>query len=291
MDVYKIITDRIIKQLEQGTIPWRKVWNGKESMPKNGSTGKEYRGINVFMLALSGSTHPEWFTFNQIKALGGSVKKGAESNIVCYFNFLDSPQETEEVSSDKMPVNPNRVAFLKYYRVFNFEQTEGISSEWDPKSLSRFEKIKNCEDVIEGYLDKPEIRHSDYGRCYYKKSLDYVHMPKPEFFESTKDYYSVLFHELGHSTGHEKRLNRKSLTKKTKFGSSAYSKEELIAEMTQAFLSGHCGIDTQKNQDLSASYIKGWLSKLKNNKRLVITAATQAQKSTDYILKREGKLN
>ena len=127
----------------------------------------------------------------------------------------------------------------------------------------------------------PEITHQSQPACY-SPLLDVVNMPRPESFDTPENYYSTLFHELTHSTGHESRLNRKGITDPVRFGSHSYSKEELIAEMGSAFLSGHCGIE-DRILDNSAAYINGWLGRLRNDPKLVVMAAAKAQKSSDYI--------
>jgi len=130
--------------------------------------------------------------------------------------------------------------------------------------------------------NKPEIRHGK-AEAYYKPALDLINMPRKTLFESDEEYYSVLFHELNHSTGHTSRLNRKSFAEVTPFGSEDYSKEELIAEMGAAYLCAHCNIDNKVINN-STAYIQNWLSELRNDKRLIITTAAAAQKSADYIL-------
>ena len=169
---------------------------------------------------------------------------------------------------------------MRYYSVFNLEQTEGLDI---PKPQTRdFPPIKKAEQVIHEMPSAPVIEHNQ-PQAYYQPSDDVVNMPKSNLFESDEEYYSTLFHELSHSTGHESRLNRDEISKISPFGSHDYSKEELVAEMGSAFLCGCCGIEpsTIENQ---AAYIQNWLTKLQRNKKWLIYAAAKAQKAADFIL-------
>jgi len=275
MDVYTIITDRIIKQLEQGTIPWRKPWNTAEGMPKNLISGKEYRGINVFLLASNGYASPYWVSFKQVSSLGGTVNKGEKGTPVVYWNWI----EKEDPETQK----PKKIPFIRYYTVFNVQQTSGIPSEKIPQpeeNVKEFSPIDEADKIKQSFHDCP-IKHGS-NRAFYRPSDDEIGMPDPERFDTPEEYYSTLFHEMTHSTGHKTRLDREGC-KTVNFGSDTYSKEELTAEMGAAFLSAISGI-VDKTLDNSAAYIQGWLSRLKKDKKVVIYAASQAQKSTDHIM-------
>lgn len=277
--VYEIITNTVIEKLEQGNIPWHKPWSGG-AFPKNLISKKEYRGINVFLLAAQGYASPYWLSFKQVKQVGGKVRKGEKSTIVVFWKPVEVTETDKETGEKKKKTIP----FLRYYRVFNTEQCEGI----DPKKVptievnSDFQPIEACEKTVAEMQDKPNIRHEE-NRAYYSPLQDFVNMPKKEYFKKEEFYYSVLFHELGHSTGHESRLARKANDGWGFFGSESYSKEELVAEMTAAFL---CGIHQIEMEtiDNSAAYIKSWLSKLQDDPKMVVLAAAQAQKASDYIL-------
>lgn len=277
--VYQIITDQIIKRLEQGVIPWHKPWIGVDC-PANLISKKEYKGINVFLLAVQNYSSPYWLTFNQCKQLGGMVKKGAKSTMIVFWKLnkgYEIDKETGEKRSKMIPI-------LRYYRVFNVEQCENINPDKIPEVNQNpdFEPLEVCEAVIDNMPNRPDIKHEE-SRAYYHPRFDFVNMPKRESFDTEAFYYSVLFHELGHSTGHKSRLDRPGITGGTYFGSCDYSKEELVAEMTAAFLCGHCQIE-QQTIDNSAAYIKSWLKSLKNDPKMVVQAAAQAQKASDYIL-------
>ncbi len=276
-NVYEIITDRITKQLEAGTVPWQKPWIGGSA--QNLVSKKEYRGINPFLLACAGYASPYWVSYKQAQDLGGTVKKGEKGFPVVFWKWLDKKdpdaQEGEISSRDK------RVPMLRYYTVFNAEaQCEGVKT---PATETRtFVPIHACATVVCGYKNGPTIDHAE-PRAYYRPGTDSINMPKPELFRSPEEYYSTIFHEMTHSTGHANRLNRSTLTDMCPFGSTNYSKEELVAEMGAAFLCGHAGIEN-KTIDNSAAYLASWLKQLRKDPKLVILAAAQAQKASDHIL-------
>jgi len=278
MKVYEIITDRITEKLEQGCVPWHQPWAGNSEYPKNLITKKEYRGINVFMLACAGFTSPFWASYKQIKELGGAVNKGKKGWPVVFWKFMDEDDSEE---------NKKHIPLLRYYTVFNIDQTSGIDEKKIPETAAKYnemEKLAQCEAVVLAMPQRPEITYNDQRGASYTHSKDRVNMPQMEAFDGAEEYYSTLFHELTHSTGHESRLNRKGIISGTAaFGTKEYSKEELIAEMGAAFLCGHCQIDN-KTIDNSAAYIKSWLKQLKDDPKMVILAAAQAQKAADFIL-------
>lgn len=270
---YQVITDRIMELLEQGAVPWHKPWSGGgEAM--NLVSKRPYRGINRFLLNVAGYATPYWLTLNQANKLGGKIKKGSNSTPVVFWKLLE--KEDEKTGEKKeLPV-------LRYYRVFNLEQTEGIEgTPTEELEEQEFTPIERCERLVASMPNPPRLQHLRQS-AWYRPSQDLVNLPKPESFESSEEYYSTLFHELAHATGHETRLKRPTLTDMAPFGSTNYSKEELVAEMTAAFLCGATGIDNI-TIDNSAAYLNGWLKKLKKDNKLVVHAAAQAQKAADYI--------
>ncbi|MDA2931250.1 zincin-like metallopeptidase domain-containing protein [Acidobacteria bacterium AH-259-O06] len=279
MKAYEVITNKIIERLEQGTIPWHQPWSAE--MPKNLITKKAYRGINVFLLGSMGYANPYWLSFKQAKQLGGHVRRGEHSTPVVFWKWLE--KDTGEVNEDGEPII-KRVSVLRYYNVFNVDQCEDIPAEKIPplENGREFHPIKEAENTVQVMPQRPKIEHRD-AQAYYRPSSDTVNMPQPELFQSSEEYYSTLFHELTHSTGHQSRLNRLDTDNLAPFGSKDYSQEELVAEMGAAFLCGHCRIENQ-TMDNSAAYIQGWLRRLRNDKRMVVFAAAQAQKAADYIL-------
>ena len=281
-DAYQVITDRIVAQLERGVVPWQKPWRGGEQMPRNLISGRDYRGVNVFLLHAMSYESPYWLTYKQASELGGHVKKGERACPVVFWKRLQVADMTEPTGNKAIP-------FLRYYSEFNVAQSEDIPADKIPvQSVTKREHcpIAAAESIVAAMPKLPEIKHGG-GRACYSPSLDCVTMPVPERFQSGQDYYSVLFHELTHSTGHASRLNRKGISGEegewSAFGSTPYAKEELVAEMGAAFLSGQAGI-VERTLDNSAAYVQAWLARLKEDRRLIVQAAAAAQKAADFIL-------
>jgi antirestriction protein ArdC len=270
--VYQLITDRIIKTLEAGTIPWRKPWSGS-SGSMNLISKKEYRGVNRFLTDCAPFSSKYWLTFKQAKQLGGQVKKGSKSTPVIYWNMIKK--------QDSKTGKEKTIPFLRYYNVFNVEQTTVEAPEESGPTID-FQPIEKAESIVQGYKDSPEIEFKEQA-AFYRPANDSINMPKPETFTSPEEYYSTLFHEMTHSTGHESRLKREGITNLNFFGSHSYSKEELVAEMGAAFLCSECKIE-QKILDNSAAYIQSWLRKLRNDNKLLISASGQAEKAAKHIL-------
>lgn len=276
--VYDVVSARIITLLEAGTVPWQKSW--KSGTARNLLSQKPYRGINAFLLPCAGYCSPFWLTYKQAKQLGGHVRKGESGCPIVFWNW----REREDSESGDVA----RIPFVRYYTGFNLEQCEGIPAEKIPQAEAfqpreDVSPIAACEAVVSGMPNPPELEFSGNQPCYMP-TVDRVQIPAAEWFISDAEYYSTLFHELTHATGHEKRLKRAGIGEgAAAFGSETYSREELVAEMGAAFLCGHTGIEN-RTIDNSASYIAGWLKRLRNDSKLVVTAAAQAQKAADYIL-------
>ena len=278
--VYEVITNRIIKQLESGVAPWQKPWRvrGRNGLPRNLVTGHEYRGVNLWMLLSSGYASLYWLTFRQARELEGHVRDGERGFPIVYWKF----GKRDVQDGDELVQKPS--VLCRYYTVFNVEQCEGlrIRPSEPSKDESQPQPIETCERVITDWQQRPTIRHG--GDCAsYNKILDLVQIPERSCFNCAEEYYSTLFHEVTHSTGHPTRLNRSSLTDFERWGDATYSKEELVAELGAAFLSGYCGIENRTISN-STAYLANWLGALKNDSRLVIVAASQAQKAADSIL-------
>jgi antirestriction protein ArdC len=270
MNVYEIVTERIMEKLESGVIPWRKPWVNANAV--NWVTQKPYRGINTMLLDPG-----EYATFKQIEEAGGKVKKGAKSQIVVFWKWLE---KEEDGKIEQIPL-------LRYYRVFEINtQVEGLESKREVETFEH-DPIEEAENIFQGYINCPTYSYRP-GRAYYVPSQDHINVPPMADFKNVDEFYCTMFHEMIHSTGHKSRLNRKGIETVAAFGSETYSKEELVAEMGAAMLCGMAGIDSS-TIDNSASYIKSWLRALKDDSRLVIQAASQAQKSADYILGVENK--
>jgi len=264
-DIYSEITNKMISSLKSGTVPWKKNW--QSSLPKNLSTDKEYRGINLLILMNTDFGTPYWMTFKQAKSLGGSIRKGEKGTRIVFWKLVEKGEDDEFA----------KFAIIRQYTVFNLDQTEGIEKPVEE------EKNLSCEKVVENYpLPQPSFR---FGKPSYSPKRDVVSIPNISDFNSSDDYYSTLFHELAHSTGHKERLDRGFEDSSLSFGSEDYSKEELIAEFSSSFICAKVGIET--NFDNSASYIASWLKVLKKDPKIVVQAAQKAQKVADFILGKE----
>ncbi|HRH03426.1 MAG TPA: zincin-like metallopeptidase domain-containing protein [Bacteroidia bacterium] len=273
-DIYQIVTNHIIEKLEKKIVPWQQPWTDS-GLPRNLVSKKPYKGINVWLLNSLNYSQNYFLTFNQIKELGGSVKKGEKSQLVVFWKWLEKEDEkTKEVK--KTPL-------LKYYTVFNIDQCTGIPKEKLPvKEERQNNPIEACEKVINEMPKKPIIQHNEQ-RAFYHTGEDYVNMPKLDSFVSIERYYGTLFHELVHATGHSERLNRKELLEQKGPQTRDYAIEELTAEMGASYLKSYTGIPHQNFED-NIAYIQHWLEKLKKDKKFIVHASGQAQKAVDYIL-------
>ncbi len=275
MTAYERITERIVRLMEEGTIPWHKPWKVTTGLPRNLVTQKPYRGINPFLLLAMSYESPHWLTFRQAIQLGGSVKKGEKSCPVVFWK----PLEVTDKESDKV----EKIPLLRLYHVFNVAQCEGLKNTPVPDDNSVV--MTTATEIVAGMPRPPILKHG-LTAAYYSPSNDTVGMPELKRFDNEEAYHGALFHELVHSTGHEKRLNRQSITERNGFGSDPYCKEELIAELGSAFLCSQAGI-VERTIDNSAAYLQGWLKQLKNDQTLIVYTAGQAQKAADFILNRK----
>lgn len=281
-NVYDTITERIIKQLESGTAPWHKPWasRGDSGLPRNLRTLKPYRGINVWILMSAGFSSPYFLTYKQAQELGGNVSKGEKGLPVVFWKFGEYEQDNKVTGETEK----HDSVLVRYYTVFNASQCENLQviPVAPPDTHLDIPAIDLCEQIVDAWSTRPTIKH-DGDKASYHKVLDYINMPSRNAFESGEEYYSTLFHEMTHSTGHPKRLNRATLTDFERFGDGNYSREELVAEMGAAFLCGFNGIENRTIGN-SAAYLASWLKVLKEDHRMVIVAASQAQKAVDHIL-------
>ncbi len=277
ISVYEIVTARIIDELEKGRIPWEKPWTGVSG--RNGawsrSTGKAYSLINQMLLGRPG----EYITPKQCREAGGHIRKGEKSSIVVFWKQFET-KETAEDGTEKVV----RVPVLRYYSVFHIDQCEGVEAKYTPDSVGAFDPIAEAEALAVGYSarESVSIRHSVSDQAFYSPSGDYISLPLREQFPDTAEYYSTLFHEVVHSTGHSSRLNR--LNTRAWFGNEEYSKEELCAEIGAAAILNHLGIETGKSFRNSAAYIQSWLKALKNDPKMIVSASGKADKAVAYIL-------
>lgn len=275
MNVYEIVSAKIIEQLESGVAPWRKPW--KTELPCNLISGKPYRGINPFLLMPAGFGSRYWLTYAQAVKLGGHVRKGERSSLVTFWKVGEEKIIRDANGNERT----SRPFLLRYYNVFNVEQTEGIADKLGLGNASpRIANLEQCDAIVAGMPNKPAITQD--GRAWYRPSTDTVGIPSRTAFDSPEVYYATLFHELAHSTGHSSRIGREGIETLNTFGSESYSKEELVAEMGSAMLCGVTGIDPSTIAN-SAAYLKSWIDALRGDSKLIISAASQAQKACDFI--------
>ena len=283
--VFDIVTEKVTELLDKGTIPWRKPWTGKDNIVKPVNvTGREYNGINYFLLSCLGYETPVFLTFKQIQDRGGKIKDGEEKKHfpVFFWAFNKYNKDAKGNATEE-----RTVPICRYYLVWNIEQTTcELPAKLKDQTVERvqnFGTIEAAETIVANYENGPTIKVKDgSNRACYCPTTDIVSVPHKDQFTSLEEYYSTLFHELSHSTGHGSRLNRKEVVSPTFFGSHDYSVEELVAEMGAAFLCNHAGI--HNTLDNSAAYINGWLSKLKSDPKMLMTAAGRAQKAFERIV-------
>jgi antirestriction protein ArdC len=295
--IHHLVTQRMIAALERGTIPWRKPWQAATGQPRAMSTGQPYRGVNVFLLALTaaeeGYASPFWGTYRQIAGLGGQVRRGGHSTLVVFFKRHQVSVEQNAVGRDEEPREPwvKTVPVLRYFRVFNAAQADHLPDRFYPASGEQ-SQIDEPQTVLNGYLARggPRLLHVAGDRADYHPATDTIRLPLRAQFRTPEAYYATAFHEAGHSTGHPARLNRPGIAAFDHFGSGQYAREELIAQMTSSLMCAQTGIDTPDTFTNSASYIGGWLHALNDDKRLVITAAACAQRASDLINPPERQL-
>lgn len=280
--VYEMVTDRIIKQLEYGIIPWEKPWTGVRSGAYNRVSKKSYSLLNQMLLSKEG----EWATFKQWTDLGGKIKKGEKSEIIVFWKVLP----VEEVQEDGTKII-KQIPLLKYINVFHISQVKGVKP-LQKEELNDIEPIEKAENVLNDYWKREQItvEHIKGDKAFYSPIRDYIQLPLFEQFKDANEYYSTAFHESVHSTIKESRCNRteERKTKLVAFGSEEYSKEELVAELGSANLMNIIGIETKKSFRNSSAYIQNWLSVLRNDVKFIVSASSKAEKAVNYILNIEA---
>ena len=288
MNTYEIVTERIISLLEQGAIPWRRPWSSAGA-PRNLVSKKQYRGVNFFLLSATKYASPFWLTLKQANEIGGSVRKGERSQIVVFWRVDETSNSMNESDPEMLEADEkNRRRFvLRYYRLWNMEQCDlphGVLDKLPKIQTYQHETIEAAERIIANMPNPPDIEFAG-TKAFYSPTADRITLPPRELFSSAEELYATLNHEESHAAGHPKRLNRKSIAEAAPFGSPAYGFEELIAEMSAAYLCAEAGISPAVIAN-EAAYIHGWLARLRSNERMVVTAAAQAQRAADYILNR-----
>jgi antirestriction protein ArdC len=278
-DIYESITARFIERLEQGTVPWQKPW-----LPaSNVVSGRSYRGINALILSLAEADTPFWMTYKQATELGGCIRKGEKSMPVIYWKLLDKRDEKGEVIlNDKG--EPEQIPLVRWSCVFNLDQTTGIKQLPHKEPEAEREYGVSAAEKIVGNCGVPIVRAPADQIAAYDPSEDKIYMPGKGHFRSEAHYYHTVFHELTHATGHSSRLNREGVVQADRFGSERYAREELIAELGASFLMNDVGLLGEAHFENSAGYLKNWISRLKENPKLLVQASSAAQKAHDYLV-------
>ncbi|AKG68254.1 DNA primase [Serratia fonticola] len=308
VDLFQVVTDKIIAVLEKGTSPWRKPWRtvagGMSGLPANAITGRAYSGINVLLLwidaADKGFTSHRWLTFKQAQDAGGNVRKGEKSTLVTLFKPFEK-KETDEQGRPMFDEQGNAVVsqrnFMTSFHLFNVEQCENLPEKLlTPVSVAGdteetpeqhdIERIQRAEQVVACSGVPVVHRHQD--QAFYSPRADRITVPEAVQFNSPADYYSTLLHELVHSTGHISRLAREGITSSSRrFGEPVYAFEELVAEIGSAFLCAEVGIQGDVQHE---SYIASWLKALKEDKKVIFQASRFAREAFEYLILREQAL-
>ena len=275
VNVYQIVTDRIITELENGIIPWEKPWTGVRSGAYSRATGRPYSVLNQLLLRKPG----EYLTFKQATEAGGSVRKGEKASLVVFWK----PLPVKEKTKDGKEVT-KIVPLLRYYHVFHIDQCDGVKPRFTEDDLKPVDPIAEAEAVLADYSTRAHVPiiNEKGDRAYYSPARDEIHLPLREQFPKVAEYSSTAFHESVHSTGHEKRLNRLSNT--AHFGSEESSKEELVAEVGAAILMNEMGLETVSSFHNSAGYIQNWLTVLRHDSKMIVSAAGKAEKAVRLIM-------
>ena len=274
---YEEITNKIIEQLKNGCVPWEQPWFG-QSQAISYATGKAYSFLNQLILGFTGG---EYLTWNQIQQHKSFLRKGSKGHRVFFWSTFDKV----ELTADGERIT-KKIPYLKTFTVFSVNDCDGLQPRWGKIQ----EPIQHVEDAIQMYLDreKIELKHHNTKETYYSPKYDYINIPPINNFISSEDYYSALTHEVIHSTGHSKRLNRLNPNGvSAPFDPNDYSREELVAEIGAAFLLNKFNIETKHSLEQNAAYINGWLNALENDMSLFAIAAGRAEKAVKFVLAEE----
>lgn len=280
-NVYEMVTERIIAELEKGIIPWEKPWTGVRNGAFNRITKRPYSLINQMLLLHRG----EYATFKQWSDLGGHVRKGEKSEIVVFWKILEQVETNEETGEKEI----KKIPLLRYYNVFHISQVDGVEALAPEQLNNEVEPIEAGDKIITDYITREHLNFIECksNQAYYSPVADTVKVPLKEQYSIINEYYSTTFHELTHSTGHKNRLNRLQTGAIAAFGSEEYSKEELVAEIGSATIMNMLGIETTKTFRNSAAYIQSWLKVLRSDNKFIVSASSKAEKAVKYILAAE----
>ena len=286
-DAAASITNELIEIINRGVMPWRKPWRaGGSSVPLR-QNGEPYQGINNFLLTMrtlmAGYVSPYWMTLRQANELGAKVIRGSKSSVVIYYGTTEQHFGESASNDEASSENTKFVPFMKSYRVFNAEQIEGLDARFRPEPLE-LQVYPECEPIphMQAFFDAIDATVSFSGReACYVQSLDKIYLPPLELFEDPRNFYAVWSHELGHWTKARHRLNRRY--DETRFGNTAYAREEIVAELCAVFLGQRLGFSTH-TLELNAAYLENWLRVLRSDKRAIFKHVTDAQRACDYLI-------
>jgi hypothetical protein len=287
MNVYEIVTEKIMEQMKAGVIPWQRPWHSISDEAISYVSRKPYSLLNQMLLGIPG----EFLTRNQIKALGGNIKKGAKAQFVVFFRWVIKGTHkvltNEEAANTKPEDLSSLYPMLRYYYVFHLSDTEGIPTKIkEDEPVVKIKPVEAAEAIIRDYSERTDlcIKQVKSNGAYYSPLRDEVVVPLLDQFDNSEQFYATLFHECVHSTGAKKRLNRPTITETNFFGDENYSREELIAEMGSAMLCNRLGIDTESVFKNTVAYLQSWLEALRNDKYMVVWAASRSEKAVKLIL-------
>ena len=284
-DIYAEVTSRILDQLDKGVIPWKKPWTGSSDGAVAHKTLRPYSLLNQILLGTPG----EYLTLKQCNAEGGHVKKGAKSRFVVFWKVYGRQQRAEDgslLTDDDGSALMHTVPLLRYYRVFHIDDCEGVTPRLkSPDDLPTISPVQRAEDVFAGYRARSGVKFEllKQDKAFYSPAYDKIVLPLLNQFSAAEEYYSVLFHEAVHSTGHKTRLNRFEGEGSASFGSETYSREELVAEIGSAAILHELGMETPETFRNSTAYVQGWSEKLRADPRLFICATARAEKAVRMI--------
>lgn len=290
IDVKSQVALTIIEAMKQQQTPWQRPWNAASMRPMNPTTGNAYRGINRLLLGLSGMPDARWLTYQQAAANGWQVKKGEKGRVIVKVVEL-TPEEAKNLPKEEgEEQSSQKRLILKRYYVFNATQIEGIPPFPAPEGGQEIGSVERAEGIVAALKERTGllVLHQGQQACYVP-SRDQILMPRREAFHSTYDYYATLMHECGHSTLHEKRLDRRDALGK-RFGDEAYSLEELRAEISSAILASETGIAPGPGHIQNhAAYLNSWIKCIQKDPMVIFSAAKDAQKMADYLLELEAQ--
>lgn len=278
INVYELVTNRIIEQLENNIVPWEKPWSGTIDGAFNRVSKKPYSILNQMLLKYDN----EYANFKQWKDLGGHIRKGEKSEIVVFWKMYPI-KEKQDDGTEIIKTIP----LLKYINVFHISQVDGVEP-LKQKVTHDIEPIDKAEKILNDYWNRENItiEHVKGDKAFYSPMFDKIQLPLFEQFKQSEEYYSTAFHESVHSTMKTSRCNRQEdrKGKVVSFGSEEYSKEELVAEVGSAQLMNMVGIETTKSFRNSTAYIQSWLKVLRNDNKFIVSASSKAEKAVNYIL-------